>query len=449
MSERKSDKMATWPIGKLLFSMSVPAVFSMMIQALYNIVDTKFVSMLGEKAMFAIGIAYPLQMIVLAVGLGGAAGIGTMVARRLGEKRFDEANKVASFGFVLTLIHYLIIAVCGLIFIKPFLGMFTDDPTAISLGYQYLIIVMGLSFGQMFSLLGERILQSTGNMIVPMIGVLIGAITNIILDPIMIFGYFGLPAMGITGAAVATVIGQILGCAFVLIVLLNGKHEEVHIKLSLNLFSKDRVKAVYEVGLPVMIMNALGSVTTTALNSVLVMFSETAVTALAIYFKIQSFVFMPVFGFNQGSLPILSYNYGSKNKVRYLQTIKLYLLIAVVWMSFGMVVFLTQTDGLLLAFNPTNELLQVGNVAFKTISLSFVFAGITIVISAVLQSLSMGFSSMMIQVLRQLGFLIPLAFVLGRLFGLNELWFAYPISEILVVLIFTPICISRVNKAFK
>lgn len=448
MSERKSNKMATWPVSKLLFSMSIPAVFSMMVQALYNIVDTKFVSMLGDRAMFAIGIAYPLQMIVLAVGLGGAAGIGTIVARRLGEKRFDEANKVASFGFVLTLIHYIIIAVCGFIFAKPFLGMFTSDQTAITLGYQYLIIVMGLSFGQMFSLLGERILQSTGNMIVPMIGVLIGAITNIVLDPVLIFGYFGLPAMGISGAAIATVVGQILGCAFVLIVLLNGKHE-VHVKLSLNLFSKSRLKDVYEVGLPVMIMNALGSLTTTALNSVLVMFSETAVTALAIYFKIQSFVFMPVFGFNQGSLPILSYNYGSKNKARYLQTIKLYLLIAVLWMAFGMVIFLTQTNGLLMAFNPTTELLQVGNIAFKIISLSFVFAGITIVISAVLQSLSMGFSSMMIQVLRQLGFLIPLAFVLGSMFGLNELWFAYPVSELLVVLIFTPICISRVKKAFK
>ncbi len=447
MTVRKSDKMATWPVGKLLYSMSLPAVFSMLIQALYNIVDTMYVAQLGEKTLFAIGIAFPLQMIVLSIALGGGAGVGTIVARRLGEKRYDEANATASTGFVLVLIHYILIVIAGFLFARPFLGLFTSDVQAIELGYQYLIIVMGVSFGQLFSILCERILQSTGNMVIPTVGQLIGAITNIILDPVFIFGFGFVPAMGIAGAAIATVIGQILAFVFECCALFIGSHE-VEINLKGLSFVKERIKAIYEIGLPVAIMNAIGSLTTTALNGILVRFGETAVTALTLYFKIQSFVFMPVFGFNQGSLPILSYNYGAKDKDRYFKTVKLYLITAIGFMVIGMLIFWGATGLLIGLFNPTAELMQVGTTAFRIISLSFVLAACTIVISAVFQSLGDGVSSMMISILRQIGFLLPLALLFSKIWGLNGIWMAYPVAEGLVVLIYAPLVLKRLKKTF-
>lgn len=447
MSNRKSDKMANWPIGKLLYSMSLPAVFSMLVQAMYNIVDTMYVSQLGEKALFAIGLVFPLQMLVLSVGLGTGAGVGTVVARRLGEKKYDEANKTATYGVIITFIHFVITAICGLLFSRAFLHIFTNDMLAIDMGHTYLIIVMGLCFGQMFSILFERILQSTGNMMVPMLAQLVGAITNILLDPVLIFGYFGLPAMGIAGAAYATVIGQILGCVVCVIALFGFKHEIVIGFKGLD-FDTNRIKTIYGMGLPVMIMNAIGSVTTTCLNKVLINFGENAVMALTLYFKVQSFVFMPVFGFNQGSLPILSYNYGAKNKDRYLKTVKLFALTATCFLGLGTLVFHLQTDMLINIFNASDQLLKVAEVAFRIISLSFVLAGCTIVMSSIFQSLGSSVISMFISILRQIGFLIPLAIIFGKLWGLHALWFAYPCAEGLVVMIFMPIALRKIKKAF-
>ena len=447
MSTRKSDKMANWPIGKLLYSMSLPAVFSMLVQAMYNIVDTMYVSQLGEKALFAIGLVFPLQMLVLSIGLGTGAGVGTVVARRLGEKRYEEANKTATYGVIITFVHFVITAICGLLFSRAFLHLFTNDMVAIDMGHTYLLIVMGLCFGQMFSILFERILQSTGNMMIPMAAQLVGAITNIILDPIMIFGYFGLPAMGIAGAAYATVIGQVLGCVVCVVALFAGKHEIVISFNDLD-YDADRLKYIYVMGLPVMIMNAIGSVTTTCLNKVLISFGENAVMALTLYFKVQSFVFMPVFGFNQGSLPILSYNYGAKNKERYIKTVKLFALSATCFLALGTIVFHLQTDALVNIFNASEQLLTVARVAFRIISLSFVLAGFTIVMTSVFQSLGSSVTSMFISILRQIGFLIPLAIIFGKLWGLNALWFAYPCAEGLVVIIFLPIALRKIKKAF-
>ena len=365
---KRSEKMATWPIPKLLFSMGIPAVFSMLIQALYNIVDTVFISQYSQDAMFAIGLAFPLQMTGLSLALGLGVGTGTLVSRRLGEKRKEEASKVASTSIILALIQVILVILVGLFLTKPFLHLFTDRPEIIELGYSYLSIVLIFNFGQMFSVVLERIMQAQGDMITPMMALITGAVTNIILDPIFIFGYFGIPEMGIAGAAIATVIGQIAGCLVVVYAAVRGhKHE---IKFNFKGFKWDMVvvRDIYSVGLPTAIMNMISSVTTTLMNGVLVSFSELAVTSLSLYFKLQSFVFMPVFGFNQGALPILSYNFGARDRKRYLETGKLYLATAFVFMFIGTILF-TFTPKLMLSFfETTPELDAIAVVTLKRIA---------------------------------------------------------------------------------
>lgn len=442
----RSDKMATWPIPKLLFSMGIPAVISMLIQALYNIVDTIYISNYSQDAMFAIGLVFPMQMIGLSLALGTGVGIGTLVSRRLGEGNKKEATHVATTGILLGLFHALLILLLGVFGAKPFLEMFTERPDIIELGYEYLLIVMSLNIGQMLAVSFERILQSQGNMIVPMITLIMGAVTNIILDPILIFGMFGLPAMGIKGAAIATVIGQIISMLADLFFVLHGKHE-VNIQFKGFKFDMRIVRDIYSVGIPTAIMNMIGSVTTTLMNGVLVNFTENAVTSLSLYFKLQSFVFMPVFGFNQGALPILAYNYGAKNKKRYLATAKLYLLTAVCFLTAGMLLFRFAPDLMLSFFEMNDELKAIAVVTLKTISLSFIPAAISIAITTMFQSFGKGTISMIQSILRQLGFLIPAAYLLSNI-SLEAIWYAYPIAETAVVIIFVPMIIKLYRNAF-
>lgn len=444
----KSNKMADWPIGKLLFSMSIPAMFSMMIQALYNIVDTIYISRISETAMFSIGLVFPMQMLIISLALGGAIGTATLVARRLGEKNNAEANKTASTGLILAFFHTAICIVMGLFLSKPFLSLFTSNQEAIQMGNEYLSIVMVFSVGVFISTYLERIFQAQGNVFIPMLSLLIGAITNIVLDPIFIFGYYGVPAMGIKGAAIATVLGQLLGMAFISLCMIFGKHE-VHFQFKGLHLRWRRIKEIYEVGLPVAIMNALGSVTTTFMNFVLVMFSDAAVTSLSIYFKLNSFVFMPIFGLNQGALPILAYSFGARNIERYTKTVKLYMITAVALMFSGTLLFLFGTDFLLGMFNPSLELMSVARTTLRIISISFTLAGISICINTVFQSLGKGFSSMMMSILRQLVCLIPLAYIFGKLWGLDAVWVSYPIAELMVVLIYAPICYKTFKYSFE
>ena len=444
---RTSDKMATWPIGKLLFSMGLPAVFSMLIQALYNIVDTIYISQYSQDAMFAIGLVYPMQMVGLSLALGTGVGIGTLVSRRLGEKRKEDAGRVATTGIILALIHVVIIFLLGIFASKPFLGLYTDRAEIVELGFEYLSIVMCFNFGQMLSVCFERILQAQGNMIAPMISLIVGAVTNIVLDPILIFGYLGFPEMGMAGAAIATVAGQILGMIVVAVIAFKGDHE---VKFHLKGFKMeaDNVKKIYAVGLPTAIMNMISSVTTTLMNGVLVKYSENAVTSLSIYFKLQSFVFMPVFGFNQGALPILSYNYGSQDKDRYFKTAKLYMFTALGFMIVGTILFRFAPDLMLSFFAMDNSLKVIAEVTLKTIALSFIPAAVSIVFSTIMQSFGKGTMSMIQSILRQLGILIPCAYLLSALGGLDAVWYAYPIAEILVVLIFIPLVIKIYRNGF-
>ena len=440
MSTKNTNKMATWPVGKLLISMGLPAVFSMLIQALYNVVDSIYVSTYSKDAMFAIGLINPLYMVGLSIALGGAAGICTSVSRKLGEGNDEEARVIASNGFTLTFIHMLVVIAMGLFISKPFLSLFTNRADIIDLGYSYGAIVMGVCVGQQFALYYERLFQSQGNMIIPMIAQLIGALTNIILDPIMIFGRFGFPELGIAGAAIATVIGQILSLIFlVAVTIIKKPHVAPEFKyLKLQGYT---VSTIYQVGLPTMVMNMIGSVTTTSLNSILVRFSEDAVTSLSIYFKLQSFIFMPVFGFNQGALPILSFNYGARDKVRYLGTVKLFLLIAEGFMLAGTLLFVFRPDIPLSFFDTDESLLITAEMVLKTVALSFLFAGPNIVITTILQSFAKGTLSMVQSILRQLGLLIPIAWVLSNI-SLNAVFYAYPISEFIMLLIFLPIAVK-------
>ena len=438
--------MATWPIGKLLFSMGIPAVLSMLIQALYNIVDTIYISQYSQDAMFAIGLVYPMQMVGLSLALGTGVGIGTLVSRRLGEKRKEEAGHVASTGIIIALVHVVLIVLLGIFGTKPFLNMYTDRPEIIALGYDYLSIVMIFNFGQMLSVCFERIMQAQGNMIIPMISLIVGAVTNIVLDPIMIFGQFGFPEMGIAGAAIATVIGQILGMCVVAGAAILGKHE---VKFHFKGFKLDLgiVKDIYAVGLPTAIMNMIGSVTTTLMNGVLVKFSENAVTSLSLYFKLQSFVFMPVFGFNQGALPILSYNFGARNKDRYFKTFRLYMISALVFMTIGTLLFRFVPELMLSFFEMDESLKVIASITLQTIALSFIPAAVSIVFSTVFQSFGKGTTSMIQSMLRQLGILIPVAYLLSNI-SLDAVWYAYPIAEIAVVLIFIPLVIKAYKGAF-
>ena len=444
---RKSDKMANWPVGRLLFSMGIPAVFSMLIQAMYNVVDSIYISQYSQDGMFAIGLASPFQMIGFSIAMGTAVGVSTLVSRRLGEQRREEANATASTGVILAFLHMLIVVFLGIFVSKPFLRIFTQRAEIVELGYQYLLICMGVSFGFFYSLLFERMLQAQGNMLFPMFAQLLGAVTNIVLDPVFIFGRFGMPEMGVVGAAVATVGGQILSGIFITAVALLGKHE-VKLKFrGMDLFEKERLKAIYSVGLPTAIMNMIGSFTTTLMNNILVRFSEEAVTSLSIYFKLQSFVFMPVFGFNQGALPILSYNYGARNAERYKNTVRIYITTAVAIMIAGTLLFNFAPDLILSFFTMTDSLKAISRVTLRIVSLSFVPAACSIVFSTMYQSFGKGVMSMTLSVLRQIGFLIPAAYILANI-GLEAVWFSYPIAEVLVVAIFLPLIMKAYKKAF-
>ena len=447
MSKFNSDKMGTMPVGKLLFSMSVPAIFSMLVQSLYNVVDSIFVAQVSEDALVAVSIAFPLQMLIIALALGVGVGTNALIARRLGEKRREEANIAANTGIVLSLINMALCRLVGLFLAKPFVGLFTQDAAIFTMGSQYLMIVMVFSVGVMIEMTCSRVLQATGNMIVPMISQLIGAITNIILDPIFIFGYFGVPKMGVAGAAVATVIGQILAMIFVLIVLKVGTHE-VDIAPWRHHPQMQAAKDIYRVGIPTFVMNAIGSLTTTAMNAILMGFSATAVAVLGIYFKLQSFVFMPIFGLNQGAMPILGYNYGAADEKRFTRTLALSFGVALAIMVIGTVLFWTMPEMLLKLFNGSDQMLQLGSYALRVLALCFLPAACSIIMTTMFQALGKGMMSLVMSLLRQLVFIIPLAWILGQLGGLGAVWFCYPAAELLVAVIFVPIALKTIKKSF-
>ena len=442
MNDLAHNKMGTKPMLPLLLGMSLPAMFSMLMQALYNVVDSIFVASYSPLALTAVSLAAPMQMVCISFAVGTAVGVNSLIARRLGAQNYTEANAAATTGIILGLCNWVLFLVIGLLFSGAFIGMFTSDAQVLEYGTQYLSIVLCVSVGIMVGNMGEKILQATGNMLLPMVSQLIGAIINIIFDPLLIFGIGPFPEMGVTGAAVATVFGQICGMIFILIILFAKKHA---VKITFKGFriNWQIVKNIYAVGLPAIIMQSIGSVMISGINAIIAnsgveeRIINAYINAFGAYFKLQSFVFMPVFGLTQGTSPIIGYNYGARNKKRMFAAFRLAIVIALIILVSGLLLFQLAPNWILSFFTSddaaANELmLEVGVPTLRTISLSFVFAAFGIMFSALFQAVGKGVYSMILSFARQLVVLLPAALLLAQI-DLDAMWYAFPIAEIVAL----------------
>ncbi len=415
------------PIPTLVLSMSFPIMISMMVQALYNVVDSIFLAQYSEAALTAVSLAFPMQNLLIAVAVGTSLGVNSLLARKLGAKDYVGAEKAANNGLTLSFFSWILFAIIGLFFSKTFFGFFTDDPTLLQMGTQYVTICFFFSFAIFVDITCERILQATGDTIRPMIIQSTGAIVNIVLDPILIFGLFGFPRLGVLGAAIATVIGQHVA-AFLAIYFVR-KNKEVQIRAKYFKLEKRTVIDIYAVGFPSIIMQAIGTIMTTSLNKLLISFGTAAVSVFGVYFRLQSFVFMPIFGLNSGMTPILGYNYGAKRPRRMMQTVKVGQIISLIIMTTGFFIFMFLPKTLLSWFNASPEMMAIGVVALPRVSLGYISAGICIALGALFQAVGDGYISMIISITRQLIFLLPVAYLLGTFIGLDALWYAFIISE--------------------
>ncbi len=427
---REENKMGVMPVNKLLLTMSFPMMVSMLVQALYNVVDSVFVSRINENALTAVSLAFPLQTLMIALGGGMGVGVNAVLSKALGEKDFDRANKAAVNGVFLAGVNFVIFLLVGLFAVRPFYMSQTDDAQIIEYGCQYLTIVCCFGFGVYTQFIFERLLQSTGRTFYTMFTQGTGAIINIIMDPILIFGYFGFPKMGVAGAAAATVFGQIV--AGIIAFILNLK-KNTDIQLHVKGFRPDlaMIGQIYVVGVPSIIMQAIGSVMTYCMNRILMVFTSTAAAVFGVYFKLQSFIFMPIFGLNNGMVPIVAYNYGAAKKDRLLKTVKLSIIYAVSIMFVGFLVFQIFPAQLFALFDASETMLAIGIPALRTISFSFLLAGFCIIEGSVFQALGNGVYSMLVSVARQLVVLIPVAYLLSRLGNVDYVWWAFPIAELM------------------
>ncbi|MFR3755713.1 MATE family efflux transporter [Hungatella sp.] len=430
------NKMGVMPVNRLLFSMSLPMILSMLVQALYNIVDSIFVAQIGETALAAVSLAFPVQNLIIAVSVGTGVGVNALLSRSLGEKNQETANLTAVNGIFVFFLSYLLFAVFGLFFARTYFTVQTSNPEIIEQGTIYLSVCSIFSFGIFLEIALERIMQSTGRTIYNMITQGLGAIINIILDPILIFGLFGFPRMGILGAAVATVIGQIIA---MLLLLYFNIRKNSDVNLNMRRFRPDTaiIAEIYRVGLPSIIMQSISSVMTFGVNKILLLFSETAVSVFGIYFKLQSFIFMPVFGLNNAMVPIVAYNYGAARKDRIMKTIRSSVTAAVAIMLAGLAIFQIFPEQLLYLFDASEHMMGIGVPALRIISLSFLFAGYCIVIGSVFQALGNGVYSLITSAARQLVCILPAAWLFASVFGLHAVWYAFPLAEIISVVLTT------------
>ena len=425
----RENKMGTMPENKLLLSMAVPMMISMLVQALYNIVDSIFVSRICEDALTAVSMAFPWQNIVIAIAVGFGVGINALLSRALGQKNAERVNQVAVNGLLLAGLSYLLVLVAGLIGIRAYMRTQTDIETIVNYGITYLNICILCSFGVFVEITFERFLQATGRTVYSMITQLTGAITNIILDPILIFGLLGFPKLGIAGAAWATVIGQCVG-AVVAVMLNHFKNPEVHLRLRHIRPNGRLMGEITAISIPSIIMSCISSLTCFVMNMILIAYSSTAVAVFGVYFKLQSFVFMPVFGLNNGMVPIIAYNYGAQKPERIHKTIRLGMVYAVAIMVVGLLVFQLIPKELLRMFDASDAMLEIGAPALRIMSLAFVFAGIGIVSGSSCQAFGYSVYSMLISIARQIVVLIPAAYLLSLTGVLRSIWFAFPIAEI-------------------
>ena len=430
----QENKMGVMPIGRLLLTMSGPMMISMLIQALYNVVDSMFVSYISEAALTAVSLAYPMQNLMIAVATGTGVGINALLSRNLGEKNFPMVNRTAGNAIFLGLVSYVVFSVVGLFGSRIYFTLQVTDPEIIQMGQDYLSVIMVLSIGCFGQVLLSRLLQSTGKTFYSMVIQMVGAGLNIILDPIMIFGLVGFPAMGVAGAALATVVSQIVGTLLGLYYNLR-KNPEIQFAWNQLRPSGPIIARIYGVGVPSILLQTVSSLLIFGLNQILVAFSETATAVYGVYFKLQGFAFLPIIGMNNGMVPIIAYNYGAKKPERILQTIKLSITYAVVIMVVAVIVFQVFAAQLLGFFQASPEMLAIGVPALRTLSLCFIIGGFTIVSSSVFQALGRGLLSMSISVFRQLVLVLPLAYLFSLTGNLNMVWWSFPVAEVLAGLL--------------
>ena len=422
------NKMGVLPVGKLLFTMAVPMVASMLFQALYNVVDSIFVARLGQDALNAVSLALPLQNLMIAVGGGLGVGMNALLSRSLGEKKFENADRAANTTVLLAILASIIFAFIGIFLSRPFFALQTTNENIVRYGTEYTSICLGLSFGIYLQFTAERMLQATGRTVHSMCTQVLGALINMILDPILIFGLFGFPRLEVAGAAIATVTGQIVAASVGLIVNVKMNHD-IHLRLRLIRWHSWTVKEIFRVGLPSMMMMSVGSVTTFTMNKILLGFSEAATAVYGSYFKLQNFIFMPVFGMNNACVPIVSYNYGAARLDRLKKAVKLTVFAAVGIMTCGTLAFVLVPDVLLGFFSPSQEMLDIGTVALRIVGFHFPLAGFCIIAGSVCQAIGNPFHSLVISVGRQIVVLLPVAYFMSLTGNLNLVWLAFPVAE--------------------
>ena len=421
------NKMGTMPEGRLIITMSFPIMLSMLVQALYNIVDSAFVARISEDALTAVSLAFPVQLLMIAVATGTGVGVNALLSRRLGQKKQEEANAVAANGVFLSVCFWLVFAVLGLLFGRGFIALFTDIPAVIEMGTSYVTVVTVASCGVFLLFVAERLMQATGNTVYHMVTQLIGAVLNCILDPILIFGLLGCPALGTTGAALATVLSQIIAMSIGFFINVKFNHD---VRLHLRGFRPDGgiLGEIVRIGLPAAVQQSLLSVLTVGLNRILMPFSQTAVSFYGVYYKLQNFLFMPVYGLNNALIPMIGYNYGAKNRRRIERITRYALYLAVGIMAAGTILFELIPVPLLRLFDASSAMLTLGVPAIRIISVSFCFAGASVILSGCMQGLGRGSESLWVALLRQLIVILPAAVALSHI-SLTAVWFAFPLAE--------------------
>ena len=425
----KENKMGTMPVGKLLANMALPMIISMLVQALYNVVDSIYVSQISESAVTALGLAFPVQNMQIAFASGTAVGVNSLLSKSLGQKNQDQANHAAGNGITMMLMYSLVFMMFGIFFARPYFALQSSVAETVEGGTTYVQICCIFTVGLFVQILGERLLQSTGRTIFSMIAQGVGAIVNIILDPIFIHGWFGLPAMGVAGAAIATVVGQWCGAG--LAIYFNLKHNpDIRFSFKCLKLRKMTMGPILAVGIPATIMIGIGSLMNFGMNQILQSFNETATGVFGIYYKLQSFFFMPVLGMNNAVISIVAFNYGAQRPDRMIKTLKIAVCAALALMTAGLLVFRFAPNTLLGMFNPTEEFLVLGAGALRTISLHFPIAAICIILGATFQALGNGIYSSITSLCRQLVVLLPAAFLLSLSGDVNNVWWAFPIAEI-------------------
>lgn len=442
------NKMGTMPINKLIINMSVPMMISMLVQALYNIVDSIFVARISEDALTAVSLAFPIQTLMIALGGGTGVGINALLSKSLGEKNQERADKAAMNGIFLAVINFLVFLVIGIFGARLFFQSQTTDAEIIGYGVEYLTIICCFSCGLYAQFIFERLLQATGKTFYSMIIQGTGAIINIILDPILIFGLLGMPKMGVAGAAAATVIGQcIAGCIGLFLNI--KKNHEIHIKFKGFRPDGEIIKNIYIVGVPSIIMQSIGSIMTYGMNQILIAFTSTATAVFGVYFKLQSFIFMPVFGLNNGIIPIIAYNFGAKQKDRMVKTIKLGIAYAVSIMLIGVVIFQFMPEQMLRLFEASESMIEIGVPALRIISTHFLLAGYCIICGTVFQAVGKAFYSLIVSLCRQLLVLLPVAYILAKVGGLHMVWWSFPVAELVSLIMTTIFMILVYHKIIK